>query len=91
MYAAKKDGLGEFLYLVECKRYTPPLKVGVNVVRSLRGVLSERRATGAAVVTTSYFTSGAHAFRKQFEHQLKLHDYISLQEWLDVRVKRGTA
>ena len=24
IYAAKKDGLGEFLFLIECKRYTPP-------------------------------------------------------------------
>jgi hypothetical protein len=91
MYAARKDGLGEFLYLVECKRYTPPNKVGVNVVRSLRGVLSEKRATAAAVVTTSYFTAGAKAFRSEFEHQLALHDYIALQSWLQVRAKPDTA
>ena len=29
IYAARKDGLGRFLYLVECKRYVPPNKVGV--------------------------------------------------------------
>jgi restriction system protein len=34
MYAARKDGLGKFLYLVECKRYTPPNKVGVEIVRA---------------------------------------------------------
>jgi hypothetical protein len=34
MYAAKKDGLGKFLYLVECKRYTPPNKVGVEIIRA---------------------------------------------------------
>jgi restriction system protein len=82
MYAAKKDSLGEFLFLVECKRFLPPSKVGVGVVRSLQGVLSDHRATGAAIVTTSFFTAGAKAFEHRFQHQLKLHDYIALQKWL---------
>jgi restriction system protein len=82
LYAARKDNFGEFLYLVECKRYTPPKKVGVAIVRSLRGVLSEHRASGAAIVTTSYFTSGAKMFQREFQHQLKLHDYLVLQKWL---------
>jgi restriction system protein len=82
IYAAKKDGLGEFLYLVECKRYTPPRKVGVHVVRALRGVIDDRRAAGAALVTTSYFTEPAQQFQFHFRHQLKLHDYIGLQRWL---------
>jgi HJR/Mrr/RecB family endonuclease len=63
MYAAKKDGLGQFLYLVECKRYVPPTKVGVEVVRSLHGTVQARRATAGVVVTTSYFTSCAEEFR----------------------------
>jgi restriction system protein len=81
MFAARKEGLGRFLYLVECKRYTPPNKVGVEIVRSLKGVLDQHRATGAAVVTTSFFTSGALAFQREFTHQLQLHDYIALQQW----------
>jgi restriction system protein len=90
MYAAKKDGLGEFLYLVECKRYSPSHRVGVDVVRSLRGVLSDRRATGAALVTTSFFTRGARAIQQTNEHRLKLHDYAILLEWL-TRWRNGTA
>src|SRR5215216_6384221 len=43
IYAARKDGLGQFLYLVECKRYVPPNKVGVEVVRSLYGVVQAQR------------------------------------------------
>ena len=82
LYAAKKDGLGEFLFLVECKRYTPPHKVGVEVVRALQGVLNDHRASGAAIVTTSFFTNGAQEFQSRFEHQLKLHDYLALQQWL---------
>ena len=53
MYAAKKDGLGNFLYLVECKRYTPPNKVGVEIIRAVNGVVQAKQATAGAVVTTS--------------------------------------
>lgn len=82
MYAAKKDGLGKFLYLVECKRYVPPHKVGVEIVRALYGVVQAQRATAGAVVTSSYFTAGAEKYRRSLNHQLQLHDYIALQRWL---------
>lgn len=82
MYAARKDGLGKFLYLVECKRFIPPTKVQVGIVRSLYGVLNEKRANAGAIVTTSFFTSGAMEFQKKIEHQMKLHDYVELQRWI---------
>jgi restriction system protein len=82
IYAARKDGLGKFLYLVECKRYVPPNKVGVEIVRSLYGVVQTQRATAGAIVTTSFFTAGAEAFRREVQHQLHLHDYIALQKWI---------
>jgi restriction system protein len=82
IYAARKEGLGQFLYLVECKRYVPPNKVGVEIVRSLYGVLQAKRATAGAIVTTSFFTAGAEAFQREVQHQLHLHDYIALQKWM---------
>lgn len=82
IYAARKDGLGKFLYLVECKRYVPPNKVGVEIARSLYGVIQTQRATAGAIVTTSFFTAGAEAFRREVQHQLHLHDYIALQKWI---------
>lgn len=90
IYAAKKDGLGTFLYIVECKRYTPPNNVGVEIVRSLYGVVQASRATAGAVVTTSFFTSGAEAFRRDIQYQMQLHDYIALQQWIrDFRVRKN--
>jgi restriction system protein len=83
MYAAKRDGLGEFMYLVECKRYAPTRKVGVEIVRSLHGVVNSMRATAGVVVTTSHFTSGAEEFQKRNSFQLQLHDYLVLRSWLD--------
>ena len=82
MYAAKKDGLGTFLYLVECKRYTPPNKVGVSVIRSLYGVLQSRKATAGVIVTSSFFTKGAREFQQENFYQLQLHDYLGIQNWL---------
>jgi restriction system protein len=82
IYAARKEELGQFLYLVECKRYVPPNKVGVEIVRSLYGVLQAKRATAGAIVTTSFFTAGAEAFQREVQHQLHLHDYIALQKWM---------
>lgn len=82
IYAARKEGLGQFLFLVECKRYVPPNKVGVEIIRSLYGVLQAKRATAGAIVTTSFFTAGAEAFQREIQHQLHLHDYIALQKWM---------
>jgi restriction system protein len=82
MYAAKKDGIGTFLYLVECKRYTPPNKVGVEIVRALNGVVQSKQATAGAIVTTSYFTTGAEKFQREQEHRMHLHDYIVLRRWV---------
>lgn len=92
IYAARLDGLGQFLYLVECKRYVPPNKVGVEVVRSLYGVVQAQRATAGAVVSTSYFTSCAEHYRRQVQHQMHLHDYLALRKWLnDLQFPRSKA
>jgi restriction system protein len=82
IYAARKDNLGRFLYLVECKRYCPPHKVEVGVVRSLYGVVQEKRANAGVIVTTSFFTPDAIEFQGRIEYQMHLHDYMALQQWL---------
>jgi len=82
MYAARKDGLGRFLYLVECKRYAPSQKVGVQIVRSLYGVVQQKRANAGIIATTSFFTKGAKELQQQLQYQMHLQDYLVLQEWL---------
>lgn len=84
MFAARKDDLGSFLYLVECKRYTPPQKVGVSVVRALHGVVQQRQANAGIVITSSSFTKGAKEFQQNVPHQMQLRDYLALQKWLGV-------
>lgn len=82
LYAAKNNELGTFLFLVECKKYTPPNKVGVEIVRSLNGVVQSKKATAGVIATTSFFTSPAKAFQKEVAYQMQLRNYIDLQDWL---------
>lgn len=82
IFAAKKEMLGSFLYLVECKQYGPSNHVGVEIVRSLYGVLQSSRATAGMVVTSSFFTSGAKEFQQKNFHQMHLHDYTAVYDWL---------
>jgi hypothetical protein len=82
IYAESRANLGRFLYLIECKRYVPPNKVGVGTVRSLYGVVQTKRATAGAIVTTSFFTAGAEAFQKQVPYQMKIHDFQDLRRWI---------
>jgi restriction system protein len=84
MFAARKDDLGSFLYLVECKRYAPSHKVGVSVVRSLHGVVQQKQANAGIVITSSFFTKGAKEFQENVPHQMHLRDYLALQKWLGV-------
>jgi restriction system protein len=82
MYAARKDGLGRFLYLVECKRFAPSHRIGVQIVRSLYGVVQQKRANAGIIATTSFFTKGAKELQQQLEYQMHLQDYLALQQWL---------
>lgn len=84
MYAAKRDDVGRFLYLVECKRYTPPHKVGIGVIRSLYGVVQKENANAGLVVTSSFFTEGAKDFEEVREFQIQLSDFFRVKKWLGV-------
>ncbi len=82
IYAARKDDLGSFLYIVECKKYKPTHKVGVNVLRDLYGVLSKEKATYGVAVTTSYFSKPAQDFQQELQFQMSLQDFDSIKQWL---------
>lgn len=83
IYAARKDHLGSFLYVVECKKYAPDNRVGVGLIRELNGVVQAERATAGILATTSFFTKGAKEFQAHLSNQIGLKDYLGIQEWLD--------
>jgi HJR/Mrr/RecB family endonuclease len=82
LYAVHHSRLGDHLYLVECKRYAPDRPVGVDIVRSLYGVVQQERATMGVVVTTSYFTKAAREFRNAVSYSMTLKEYKDLEHWL---------
>lgn len=81
--AARSDALGSLLYLVECKRYAPKNKVGVEVVRAIHGVTNAERATKGVIVTTSSFSKDAIAFASPLKYGIGLYDFEALKSWLN--------
>lgn len=49
-------------YIVQCKRYDPSHKVGVQEVRELYGVIQDKGVNKGILVTSSSFTNGALRF-----------------------------
>jgi hypothetical protein len=85
----QKTMLGTMLIHVECKRFAPDRPVGVEIVRSLYGVVTSDRASHGVIATTSSFTKGAMAFHSQNKYQLSLRDFDALSGWLrDYRTAR---
>jgi restriction system protein len=91
IYAAKKDHLGTFLFIVECKKYAPDHPVGVGLVRQLNGVVQAEQATAGILATTSFFTKGAKEFQRLVSYQISLKDYLGIQDWLEAVLKRRAA
>ena len=60
---------GNETFLVQCKQWKA-LKVGVNVVRELYGVMAAKGASGGFVVTSGRFTDAAIAFAQGRNVQL---------------------
>jgi len=90
LYAVTRDDLGSHLYVVECKRYAPTRKVGVEAVRGLYAMTEVKNATKGVLVTTSYFSRDAVAFALPLEYRLSLHDFDALSEWL-LALQKGPA
>jgi hypothetical protein len=74
----------EVRLLIECKRYTPPNKVGRPVVQQVLGVLTDRRATKAIIATTSTFTGDARAFFEANKWQLEGRDRDGILKWIQL-------
>jgi restriction system protein len=73
---------GRTLTLVECKRYAPHRKVGVEQVERFMWVVHKDRASCGLYVTTSSFTSGVQRMQKEYAWLLLLRDFSGLHEWL---------
>lgn len=75
--------LGRILCLVEAKRYRADRPVGVGVLRNLYGTICDEKANWGLLVTTSYFSGDAKAFREKHIYELNLKDYNGLISWVN--------
>jgi uncharacterized protein YjbI with pentapeptide repeats len=83
IFAISKDLAGlETSWIIECKKYAPENKVGVDIVRGLYGVKSDLRVANALLATTSYFTKGVKDF-KASRYDIELKDYEGILEWIN--------
>ena len=80
--AVHRDLLGEHLYLVECKRWSPNQAIGVEIIRALYGVVEHERASAGILVTTSRFTSGALCFATPIKYRMSLKEYEDVVNWI---------
>jgi len=79
---ANHSDIGNFIFYVECKKYSPTIPVGVNLVRELAGTVLADRVTAGIMVTSSYFSPDAINYSTQVKHQLSLIDYLKLKDWI---------
>lgn len=82
LFCIAKDSSGlSTSWIVECKKYAPDNKVGIEIVRGLWGVKQDLRIANAMLATTSKFTSGVHQF-KSSRYDLELRDFEGIVDWL---------
>ena len=83
--AERRDDQGLTKLVVECKRYTPPNNVGIEIVQRLFGVQEAIKATRGIVATSSFFAGPAAKFAKDHESRLTLWDYYDIKNLLNER------
>ncbi len=83
IFAISKDISGlQTSWIIECKKYKPELKVGVDIARALYAVKGDYRVANAMLATTSHFSAGVHAF-KSSRYDFELRDYEAILSWIN--------
>ncbi|MYY28993.1 restriction endonuclease [Elizabethkingia anophelis] len=76
------DNLSPIKYLVECKRYKPDRKIGVEIIRGFKEVIQTEQANKGLIVTTSYFSAEAIRKQKETPYLLDYKDKDELMNWV---------
>ncbi len=82
IWASRSTKHGNDLYLVECKKNNKENPVGVQIIRSLYGLVERHKASKGLVVTTSRFTKDAILLKNDIEYRMALKDYEALAQWI---------
>lgn len=80
--ATRNIGGLPFMLLIECKCYVRNSHVGVQLVRSLLGVQTDRKANKAVLVTTSSFSKDAKKLAERQQYLISLVDYENLLQMM---------
>ena len=74
---------GRMLTIVECKRYNPNRKIGLEIVeRFMWTIVGKDKASSGLIATTSFFSPDAKAVAKEHEYRLQLADFDQLKGWV---------
>jgi hypothetical protein len=82
IYAYVRTAVTSFLMFVECKRWSPQRKVGIEVVQRIYGAAKAGGADKSMIVTTSFFTKSALLEQRKISTELVLADYRTVKAWL---------
>ena len=88
--ATFKTPLGELLTIVECKRYKPEHKIGIDLVERFLYVVDRKdNASCGLIATTSFFTRGSIEIARKLPYRLQLKDFSAIKEWISSYGKWG--
>lgn len=75
--------LGKLLTIVECKRYAPDRKIGINYIERLLWTMTRNdNANCSLLATTSYFSEEARKLEREYNWLLKLRDFTDIKGWI---------
>lgn len=81
----KREILGDFVYYVECKKYSSNKPIGVGIVKNLACTINDDGVNGGILATTSFFTSDAikHIKDYKYGYRIQMHDYNTIRMLLN--------
>lgn len=79
---SKSGVTGNFLTLVQAKRYSEKNRIKLTPVQALYGVLEAEKASSGLFVTTSSYEPCARRFAESHPYRLKLADKSDIRTWL---------
>jgi HJR/Mrr/RecB family endonuclease/CheY-like chemotaxis protein len=91
LWALQRSDLGEVLYAIDAKKYSPRRLVGPHLVRAIYGVTDLYHASVGMIITTSGFTRGARQLEMQYRHRISLKQFEDVVAWIKHIAGRGSA
>lgn len=81
----KSDMVGDYIYYVECKKYSVNRPVGLGIVKEFLGTIVADKPNGGFIATTSFFSKDARQFieKENLNSQIILHDFNRIQSLLN--------